>query len=108
MSILNFIVDNLLCEEAHLTEELTEQFVMLIDNFCGIDKSSNRLILQEEENDDLNLEQLFKICQINKENEKKAKISKKLLPVLLLRCKEIIEGFLHDEKLYGGGISIPR
>ena len=83
---------------------MSEKFLCLIDTFCGLDKKSKNI---EEENDELNLEQLFRICQVGKENEKKEKISKKLLPSLLLKCKGLIESYLHEENLFGG-ISVPR
>ena len=114
VNVLNFIVDNLLGENSKLEENHTEMFLTLIDKYCGIEKDNNQGKMNMPNNiddlegfDEMNIDQLFKLCQANENNEKKSQISKKILPLLLSKCQEIIESYLNEEKLYVG-ISFPR
>lgn len=111
VNILNFIVDNLLGESSKLEEEQTDIFLSLIDKYCGIEKgkegSLGKTSLETEGFDEMNIDQLFKLCQANDNNEKKSQISKKILPVLISKCQEIIQNYINEEKIYVG-ISFPR
>lgn len=113
VNILNFIVDNLLDENNKTEDNNTEIFLDLIDNFCGINKESpyQQKNKKTEEGGDtfeeMNIDQLFKLCQANENNEKKSQITRKILPFLLSKCQEIIQNYLNEEKLYVG-ISCPR
>jgi len=107
VNILNFIVDNLLGENSKLEEGQTEIFLNLIDKYCGIDKQNNGKTPDLEGFDEMNIDQLFKLCQANENNEKKSQISRKILPLLISKCQEIIQSYLNEEKIYVG-ISFPR
>lgn len=114
-NILSYIVDNLLGENSKLQENETEFFLGMIDKYCGIDnkeKIQNKIasigINDDLEGfDEMNVDQLFKLCQANESNEKKSQISKKILPLLLSKCHETIQSYLNEEKIYVG-ISFPR
>lgn len=107
VNILNFIVDNLLGENSNLEEAQTAIFLNLIDKYCGIDKDGQGKTSDSEGFDEMNIDQLFKLCQANENNEKKSQISRKILPLLLSKCQEIIQSYLDEEKIYVG-ISFPR
>lgn len=112
VNILNFIVDNLLDENNKSEDNHTEIFLDLIDNFCGISKESpyqpkNKKTEEGDTFEEMNIDQLFKLCQANENNQKKSQITRKILPLLLSKCQEIIENYLNEEKLYVG-ISCPR
>lgn len=106
VNILNFVVDHLLGENSQLEESQTEIFLNLIDNFCGINKENN-INRKGETFEEMNIDQLFKLCQANENSEKKSQITKKILPLLLSKCQDIIQNYLNEEKLYVG-ISCPR
>ena len=116
MNLLNFVVDCMLGSEINLDKKQVELFVNLIEKYCLInatDKMESATSLShQEETFSLTkscMDQLFKLAQAKNKDSANPKnsISRIVLPTLIQRCKEIIEKYINDEKIYGS-MSIPR
>ncbi|KAL4490257.1 hypothetical protein ABPG72_004296 [Tetrahymena utriculariae] len=113
---IEFIIGNMLSEEQELEQYIISRMIEVLENYTDSKKHENNLNFlvtangnsanqsQFEENEfevrKKYISNLFLLSRSKQsQNPKFNEVSRVVLPILILRCKQIIEDFIQDEQL---------